>query len=190
MEKRSYSAIYRFMHWAIAFTMLFLLFTIFLRMTWMNKDNMADIIHNHLGSKISMDREELIILAKQIRKPMWVWHSYAGYVLTGLIFLRFFLPFFGQMKIANPLKAGLSLKDKFRFWAYIVFYVCVTTSLVTGLFLEFGPEHLEDPMEEVHVLSLYYLIPFLVLHFGGVLIAEFTAQKGIISEVISGRKGD
>jgi cytochrome b len=43
-------------------------------------------------------------------------------------------------------------------------------------------------MEEIHVLSLYYLLGFMVLHFGGVLLAECTTQKGLISRIISGSK--
>ena len=54
--------------------------------------------------------------------------------------------------------------------------------------IEFGPKNLKDPMEEIHVLSLYYLLGFMVLHFGGVLLAECTTQKGLISRVISGNK--
>ena len=71
-----------------------------------------------------------------------------------------------------------------------MFYVCVAISLVTGLFIEFGPKNLKEPMEEIHVLSLYYLLGFMVLHFGGVLLAEFTTEKGLISRIISGNKKD
>ena len=83
---------------------------------------------------------------------------------------------------------NLSTKDKFKKWTYVVFYVCVIVSLITGLFLEFGPESLEHTMEDIHVLSLYYLIPFLVIHLAGILMAEFTEDKGIVSRIISGFK--
>ena len=90
MKHRNYSPIYRIMHWAIALCMILLLFTIFLRLTWMNKDNVADIIQNYLSTKdITLSREELIVLAKQIRKPMWDWHIYLGYILTGLFVMQF-----------------------------------------------------------------------------------------------------
>ncbi|MFZ1806312.1 MAG: cytochrome b/b6 domain-containing protein [Cyclobacteriaceae bacterium] len=41
-------------------------------------------------------------------------------------------------------------------------------------------------MEEIHVLSIYYLVPFIVVHLTGVLLAEFTDQKGIVSRIVSG----
>jgi len=75
METVKYSRIYRIVHWAIAIAFLLLLITIFLRLTWMNKENLADIIEAYLGSTDqSLTREQLIILANQIRKPMWDWH--------------------------------------------------------------------------------------------------------------------
>ena len=43
-------------------------------------------------------------------------------------------------------------------------------------------------MEEIHELSIYYLLAFIVIHFGGVLVAELGSQKGIISKIISGNE--
>lgn len=175
------------MHWAIAVCMIFLLFTIFLRLTWMNKENIADIIQNYLASTDqTLSREQLIVLAKQIRKPMWDWHLYAGYALTGLFCLRIALPFLGHMKFSNPFNQKLSAKVKFQYWVYIIFYVCLVLSLLTGLAIKFGPKDLKHTMEDIHKLSLYYLIPFLIIHIGGVLIAEFTTLPGIISKIVSG----
>ncbi|MBK7428266.1 MAG: cytochrome b/b6 domain-containing protein [Saprospiraceae bacterium] len=189
MENRNYPLVYRIMHWAIAFCMIFLLLTIFLRLTWMNKENVADIIQNYLSSTdITLSRDELIVLAKQIRKPMWNWHIYTGYVLTGLFCLRLALPFFGSMKFSNPLNKQLSAKVKFQYWVYLVFYACLSISLITGLIIEFGPKSMKGFMEEIHVLSIYYLVPFLIIHLGGVLIAEFTTHPGIISRIVSGTK--
>lgn len=189
MEHKSYSRVYRIMHWAIAINMLLLLVTIFLRLTWMNKDNVADIIQNYLATKDqTLSRDELIVLAKQIRKPMWDWHIYLGYVLTGLFFLRLLLPFFGSMKFSNPFNNQLSTKVKFQYWVYLVFYFCFAISLITGLIIKFGPKDMKDLMEEIHELSLYYLIPFILIHLAGVFYAEFTSQQGLISKIISGKK--
>lgn len=190
MEIRNYSKVYRILHWLIALTFILLLLTIFLRKTWMEKNHVAGIIQDFLADNghTALSEDEAILLAKKIRKPMWNWHIYFGYVLTGLYCIRLAVPFFGEMKFSSPFKAELDSKTKFQFWVYHVFYVCTAISLVTGLLIEFGPKNLKDPMEEIHVLSLYYLLGFMVLHFGGVLLAEFTNQKGLISRVISGNK--
>lgn len=189
MEKTKYSKIYRIIHWAIAVSFLLLLITIFLRLTWMNKYNVAEIIQDYLsGTDQVLTQDQLIALAKKIRQPMWDWHIYVGYVLVGLFSIRFILPPFGHMRIQNPFAKNLSIKEKFQKWTYIIFYLCVVTSLTTGLIIELGPKEFKKPMEEIHVLGLYYLIGFIVIHISGVLLAEFTVHKGIVSKIVSGTK--
>lgn len=191
METKNYSKIYRIIHWSIAITFMLLLLTIFLRLTWMNKNSVADIMQEYLTENdVNLERDQLVVLAKKIRQPMWIWHIYFGYVLTGLFLLRFMLPIFGEMKFQNPVKKGLSLKERFQKWTYLLFYVFVAGSLFTGLMIKFGPESLEHTMEEIHEVSIYYLTAFLILHWGGVLLAELTDKKGIVSHIISGRKGE
>jgi cytochrome b561 len=155
----------------------------------MNKYNVAAIIQNYLiDTDQSLNQEQLIALAKKIRQPMWNWHIYFGYALTGLFSLRFILPLFGKMNFQNPFGKNLSKKDKFKKWTYIIFYICVIISLATGLTIEFGPKELKKTIEGIHVLGIYYLIGFIALHWAAVLIAEFTNQKGIISSIVSGSK--
>ncbi|WP_417371903.1 cytochrome b/b6 domain-containing protein [Gelidibacter japonicus] len=189
MKKIQYSKTYRIIHWAIAISFLLLLITIFLRLTWMNKFNMAAIIQEYLNDTGQvLSEEQGIALAKKIRQPMWDWHIYLGYVLVGLFSIRFILPAFGQMRIQNPLAKNISTKAKFQKWTYIIFYVCVIVSLVTGLIIELGPKELKKSMEDIHVLGVYYLVAFIVIHLAGVLVAEFTEHKGIISRIVSGPK--
>ncbi len=187
MKNKNYSVVYRMIHWSIAICMILLLITIFLRLTWMNKNNVADIIQNYLNTTDqTLTQDQLIVLAKKIRQPMWDWHIYLGYALTGLFGLRFMLPFLGEMKFQNPFNKELIFKEKFQNLIYLVFYVCVVISLTTGLLIKFGSTAIKKSMEEIHVLSIYYLIAFIILHIGGVLWAEFTQHKGIISRIVSG----
>lgn len=190
METRNYSKVYRILHWLIAFSFILLLLTIFLRKTWMEKNHVAEIIQTFLADKgyTALPKDDAILLAKKIRKPMWDWHIYLGYVLTGLYCIRLAVPFFGEMKFSSPFKAGLDIKTKFQFWVYLVFYVCTAISLITGLIIEFGPKAYKKPIEEIHELSLYYLLGFMILHFSGILIAELTSDKGLVSRIISGSK--
>lgn len=189
METKTYSPIYRIMHWAIALCMMFLLLTIFLRLGWMNKNSMALIMKDYLSENgVQLSDEQLVDMAKKVRKPMWQWHVWIGYVLVCLYSIRLLLPFIGEMKITNPLKAEHSTKQKIQYWTYLIFHICVVISLVTGLLIVWGPDSLHDTSEEIHILSIYYLLTFIFLHFGGILLAEFSEQKGIISRIINGKK--
>lgn len=185
----TYSAIYRIMHWTIAITFGLLLITIFLRLTWMNKTNMAAIIQEYLATTEQvLSKEQAIVLAKKIRQPMWQWHIYLGYILTGLFAIRFTIPLFGHMKLQSPLDASISFKEKFQKWTYILFYICVIISLASGLLIVWGPKVWEKTLESIHVLGIYYLVGFIIIHLAGILIAEFTTDKGIISRIVSGDK--
>lgn len=187
MESSKYPLVYRLMHWAIAICMAAIVITIFLRLNWMNKDHIANIIQDHFAKTDQpLPRDEAIVLAKKIRKPMWNWHIYTGYVLAGLFCLRLLLPLTGTMKFSNPFRKNLSAKIRFQYATYLLFYAGLVASLITGLIIELGPKEMKKSMENIHTLSLYYVIPFLILHIGGVLLAEFSYDKGIISRIISG----
>ena len=192
MKPRNYSRIFRVLHWAIAITFLLLLLTIFLRKTWMEKNQVAEIIQTYLteNNYETLPQNDAIVLAKKIRKPMWVWHIYFGYVLVCLYCIRLALPFFGEMKFTSPFQKDLNTKTKFHYWSYLIFYIFTAISLITGLLIEWGPKTIKKPLEEIHELSIYYLLTFVVIHFSGVLWAEFSNQKGIISRIISGSKNE
>lgn len=173
----------------MALTTLLLVFTIFLRLTWLNKYNVADIITQYATEQhIDINSEQAIKLAKTIRKPMWQWHIYLGYLLTGIIGVRMLLPLLGEMRIRTPWASNLTSKQRLQFSAYLLFYVGIIISLITGLLIEFGPKEYKHNLEEVHELALYYLLPFMVIHLTGVLLAEFGPEKGIISKIVSGSK--
>lgn len=183
MKTRNHSLIFRIIHWAIAICMILILITIFLRVNWMNKNHLAGVIGDYLSTtEQSLSQEQLIELAKQIRKPMWNWHIYLGYVLVGLFSIRFSLPRFGIMSFQNPFHKELNFKDKFRFWIYIVFYIGVILSLTTGMIIELGPKSLKIPMETIHVLSNYYLVGFIILHLVGLAVSKLSSKKMAIQE--------
>ena len=119
---------------------------------------------------------------------MWNTHVIAGYVLIGLFVLRIILTWVQGMGFANPLKKDVSQYEKFKSWVYIIFYLLLGASLFTGIMIEFGPESMEHTMEDIHVLSLYYAIGFILLHTIGVIIADGGRDRGIISKIITGDK--
>lgn len=183
----TYSKTFRVMHWAMAITFVLLLGTIFLRLTWLNKDSVALIIESFLREKqINLSQEDTLLLAKKVRKPMWEWHIYLGYILTGLYLIRVSLGVTKKMIFTNPFNAAFSLKEKLQYLSYLVFYVLTAVSLCTGLLIVHGPKSVKSPLEEIHELSIYYLLAFMCAHIGGVLIAEITNSPGIISRIMRG----
>ncbi|MCD6544750.1 MAG: cytochrome b/b6 domain-containing protein [Flavobacteriaceae bacterium] len=180
--KTSHKLSDRILHWSLAFSILFILLTIFLRLNWMEKNNVAAILIDKLSLiDISISKEQAIKIAKQIRKPMFDWHIYIGYVASGIFALRVLYNFLHK-EMYNPKTA----KERFQIWVYRIFYIFLGITLFTGLYMKFGPNFLNDFSEEVHKLTLYYVIPFLILHFTGILISELTTKEGIVSKMIGG----
>lgn len=187
MREKRFNLASRLLHWAIAITFLYIMLTVLLRMGWMNKGSMGTIIKENLSEQnISIKQDDAFAIAKKVRKPMWKTHTIAGYVLVGLFVLRMILTWVQGAGFVNPLKKGISQYEKFKSWVYVVFYLLLGASLFTGLMMEFGPESLEHTMEDIHVLSLYYSIAFILLHTVGVLMADAGRERGIISKIISG----
>jgi cytochrome b561 len=153
----------------------------------MNKTHISNIIQTYLATtNTTLTTSETISISKQIRAPMWIWHIYIGYFLVALFAIRFALPTFGFIKFHMPTGKHLNVKKKFQYWIYLLFYMFITVSLITGLLIKFGPEQIKKTMEFIHKLSIYYLIAYIIIHIGGVILAEFTDDKGIISKMISG----
>ena len=187
MRDKRFTLASRLIHWAIAFTFLYILLTVLLRLGWMNKGHMGDIIQENLAKDgITLDKDAAGTLAKKVRKPMWSTHLIAGYVLIGLYFVRMIITYVQGQAFANPLKPGVSGYQKFKSWVYIVFYILLAGSLVTGILIEFGPKSIHQVSEEIHKLSLYYMIAFIAVHIVGVVIADGSKERGIISKIISG----
>ena len=140
----------------------------------MNKNNIADILVKELGERnIALDGEEAVKIGKAIRKPMWNWHIYIGYVLTGLYILRLIYMMVAEPQFKSPFNKLSSVREKFESWVYIVFYVLLGITLITGLLIVLGPKEYKHSVETVHVQALYWLLAFIFIHFAGILIAEF-----------------
>ena len=59
-------------------------------------------------------------------------------------------------------------------------------SSITGAYLKWWDGDLKDAMETIHKWAIYWFPIFIILHFGGIWLAEKVAQKGIASKMIGG----
>lgn len=189
MNEKRFTLANRLIHWGIAFTFLYLMLTVFLRIGWMNKGGMAQTIQHNLAEKsLTVDDDTARGVAGAIRHPMWETHELAGYVILGLFIIRLIITFTQGAAFPNPFKKDVSGRDKFKSWVYIVFYVLLAMSLISALLMEFGPGSIHHEMEELHEKGTVYMIAFIVIHTAGVLLAETGKERGIISKMISGDK--
>ena len=189
LREKKFNLIHRLLHWTITSTILFLLFTVFLRSGWMNKKHIGEIVIQKLGeSGYTISQKDAYGVGSAVRNSMWQWHTIFGYVLIGLYVIRMIVVAKQGLAYKNPLGAGLTSKEKFRSWLYLIFYFLLTITLVTGFVIVNGPKSMKEPMVFIHTKALYYVTAFIILHIAGVLIADGGEEKGIISKMVSGDK--
>lgn len=184
-----FPVLHRLIHWGIAFGMLFILLTILLRMGWMEKHHIASMLMaapQLAGAALS--ESDAIKIAKSIRNVMFQWHILVGYAVAVLFVIRMSYTKVKGIFFVSPFDAAATPREKIQAWTYISFYAFLGLSLISGLLIKFGPESLEEVAEDLHVLGLWYLVPFLVLHLGGIVMGELTNEKGLISRMIGGTR--
>ncbi len=186
--QRAYPFVHRFLHWAIAIVMSFLLLTILLRLGWMNKFHVAEILGENLSTyNIELGEAERIALAKKIRKPMWDWHIYSGYALIVLYLLRLVYNRVSGYGFVLPFRKSLLIHEKVQSWSYLSFYALIAGSLITGMLIVHGPKSWKSSIEGVHEYSHFYLLTFIAIHFMGLYLNEISAKKGKVNKMLTGQ---
>ncbi|ASE60678.1 cytochrome b/b6 domain-containing protein [Pedobacter suwonensis] len=186
-NKNQFTVIHRILHWSVALLMSILFITGFLRMYWMSKKTIIDTVETEMQShNISLEKGQIIPIVKSIQKPMWEWHEYAAYIMFLAFLVRIIYMLVKGIKFPDPLKKSQSVKERMQGFIYVIFYLFIAVSIVTGFYLKWGDGQWKEPMEAVHKWAIYWFPIFILLHFGGIVIGELTNKKGIVSKMIGG----
>lgn len=186
MEKKNkFTGFHRLLHWIMALAMPILFITGFLRMYWMNKHHIVSVIESKVGAAIP--KEQMTDIAKAIREPMWQWHELFAHVMIFSFIARIIYMIVKGIRFPNPFKKNTALKERLQGFTYVYFYVFVFISASTGICINKGffPEW-GDSIEMVHKWGVYWFPIFIVLHLVGIVIAEHSNKKGIVSKMIGG----
>lgn len=185
-HKIQFTAIHRLLHWVMALTMPILFITGFLRMNWMNKNHIIGIIESKTAT---IPKETMTEIAVSIREPMWQWHVVFAHVMVIAFVARIIYMIAKGIRFTNPFKSNLTVKERLQGFTYVYFYAFVLISVITGICIRqdlFMAYH--DTIEAVHKWGIYWFPIFILLHFGGILLAELGRNKGVSSKMIGGDK--
>jgi len=187
---------FRIWHWVHAFVVLALLSTVFLRKTFLSWRSNSEILASKLLSMdVNVSSEQAKILAKAVRAPMWEWHILFGYALALLLLIRVIL-FFTKSGKQNYININtFSLHKKLVKFGYIGIYTVLAFMSISGLILVFYKDlgllkETAHNIKEVHEAVFNLVWVFVLLHIGGLVVAEQGDDKGIISDMIHGGKQD
>ena len=192
-EKRSLNL--RVWHWLNAIAIIGLMFTYIFRKTWFDKKDNALLIQNKLSEfGLSLTDENAVIVAKLLREQMWNWHYIFGFILVVLLAFRFFA-FLSRSETCplTKIKESKNIHQKGARVMHLLFYIVTFLICLTGVLLYFKDDlkiakSFVGFMKDMHKLSFWFYLFFISSHIFGVIKAETTTDKGIISEMFNGGK--
>jgi Ni/Fe-hydrogenase 1 B-type cytochrome subunit len=145
-------------------------------------------------------------VAHVISERIWQWHIWLGVTLA--VFWLFWTVMqaldpagrrFGarlmaaarRYKLAAPAEHGDARHVLLAKLTYAAFYLFITIMVVTGLALTFADDvpflrSIEHTAEEVHNVTMYLIIGYIILHVVGVVWADINDDHGLISRMVSG----
>ena len=198
-----YSAAMRLWHWLNAALVSGQLLTIlFLKVIIQPRSAVAELHQRQPDFSMEQGRA----LGRVISHRIWDWHIWMGLALAacwlGWTLMQALDPAgrrFGARLQATAQRAGLvppaerggARQALFAKLTYAVFYLAVTVMVVTGLALTWADDvawlgNLEHSVKEVHNVTMFVIIAYIVVHVVGVVRAELTKDKGLISRMVSG----
>ena len=204
---KDYRGSIRFWHWANALLISLQLITILFQKVIVNSRSAVPEFQQALSKdNVTITTQQGRAFAHIISERIWDWHIYFGWALVALWVLRLGLQLTGpselrfsarllavlrRYRLAPPAEKGKAGKILFAKTTYALFYLFLTIMVATGLILIFHNDvalfdQLEHTAEEVHNVTMYLIIGFIVLHVAGVVWAERKEDHGLISRMVGG----
>lgn len=197
----------RWWHWLNALAILGLLGTVLLRKTFLSWRTNAAFIQSKVeeaGGAVTTEAAQSI--AKGLRDVMWQWHYWIGFALAALLVARILIGIFVVKKCpathALQSAKGISaLPPATRISAvhytlvktgYALFYLITLYMVLSGIALYFKQEiglskDFSHLLKEVHEWLMWFFVGFTALHILGIFVAENRGDKGLTSDMISGK---
>ena len=202
-----HSAAIRIWHWAFFLGVAATLITVLLASTVFRTRNNISMVQEQLQQKgMTVSQDQARSVAHEYNDKLWGLHTYIGYFLCGLLLVRILIEIAqpGEEKLRNRLMRALhlspgTLKERLERQhyirvkvMYIVFYCLILTMALTGIGLAFEDFPLfktwHQGITQVHSFVQYLIYGFILLHLGGVIMADLGEHKGLVSGMIHGKR--
>jgi Ni/Fe-hydrogenase 1 B-type cytochrome subunit len=204
-----YSAPLRVWHWGNALLVTGQLLTILFLLVIVKPKALVPEFQQALGKSggaLSSDQGRAI--AHIISERIWDWHIAIGLALasfwvfwlvlqltapTERRFTARLLAAVRHYRLAPPAEHADARHALLAKLTYAAFYLFISVMVVTGLALTWADDvawlhSIEHSVKEVHNVTMYLIIGFVVVHVVGVVWAELTKDHGLISRMVGGEK--
>jgi len=201
-EKHSLSV--RIWHWTTFLVIAASLVTVLFASTvFATRDNIS-MVQEQVQSKGGIVSPiQARAVAHEYSDKLWMLHKYIGYGLCFLVLSRIVIEvahsneekLTNKVKKALFLRAGKSMRSDANHYlfvklGYVFFYFIFITMAITGLGLAYEDvpflKSIHKPLIQVHGFVQYLIYAFILVHIAGVVRADVTDKKGIVSGMING----
>ncbi|MDO7853581.1 cytochrome b/b6 domain-containing protein [Hymenobacter convexus] len=199
---KDYRGTLRFWHWANATLISLQLMTILFQKVIVRAKTAVPELQSS-GKEVSVPQARE--LAHIISERIWAWHIYFGWTIIALWVFRLGLQLTGpselrfsarlmeilrRYRLAPPAEKGKAGKILFAKTTYALFYLFITIMVCTGLILVFEDvswlKGIHHTAEEIHNVTMFLIIGFILIHVVGVVWAEISEDHGLISRMVGG----
>jgi Ni/Fe-hydrogenase 1 B-type cytochrome subunit len=205
---QKHSAIIRVWHWLTFLIISGSMITVLINSTVTNQRKNIPMVQEQLKSKdLVVTEDQAFAVTREYEDKFWGIHKLFGYSLVFLLISRLIIELTvpGEEKMRSRIKSALGLtrakKDGWKEYrhylgvkyTYLLFYLLLLCMALTGLGLAFGRElgfsrELNGTIKEIHSFGQYLMYAFVLVHLCGVIIADNTNSKGLVSGMINGNK--
>lgn len=194
----------RIWHWTTFMVMSASLITVLLASTMFSTKSNLSMITEQIQQKGGVvTTVQARAVAHEYSDKLWMTHKYIGYGLCFLLLCRIFIEAFvsKKEKLFTKIKNALMLRNmnpgyserNHYLWAkygYLFFYLIFFIMTVTGLGLAYEDvpllKTIHKPLIQIHSITQYLIYIYILTHLIGVIRADTTNSKGIVSGMIHG----
>jgi len=201
--KERHSLAIRIWHWTTFLVITASLVTVLLGSTVFTIKGNLSMVQEQIQQKGgTVSPEQARAVAHEYSDKMWMLHKYLGYGLCFLLLSRIIIEAVNskEEKLAGKIKKALRLpegkSDRSHYLlvkgGYLFFYFIFLVMAITGLGLAFEDvpflQSIHKPLTQVHSFVQYLMYFYILSHLVGVIRADVTDNKGIVSGMINGGK--
>lgn len=194
----------RIWHWTTFLVLSASMITVLFASTMFStKSNVPMVTEQILKKGGAVTPVQARAVAHEYSDKLWMVHKYIGYGLSFLLLFRIVIEMIMSkeqrlyakiMQVIKPAKVQYPGSDRKHYlfvkYGYLFFYLVLLVMVITGLGLAYEDvpflKSLHKPLVQVHSIAQYTVYAYVVLHIVGVIRAEFTGNKGIVSAMING----
>jgi len=171
------------------------------------RDNMGMVQEQLQKNGITVTQDQAFSVSHEYEDKVWEVHKWIGFGIVFLLLSRLAIELVqpGEEKLRSRLKTAIALykqndvhKKTYRHFigvklTYTLFYVLILCMALTGLGMAFGrdlgiPRNIYGAIKEIHSFVQYCIYAFVLVHIGGVIVADNSEAKGIVSGMINGNR--